>query len=234
MLEGGNLRWDRAQHCLTEGSLRSPVPVLANFRPLTASSPPKQHRGGGRTLRCAWGSYPPVLFKRKFPVPITLPVLSRRHPGEFSESRGKIMRILKSNIIGNLRDCVIRVRQLSHCAVHFGFQDELLQCHPGALVEEGGEVFVVVAEITGEFGDFEGLAAVVLDVADDVLQDLCPLRFGSVGAVEGALAVDFAENSGSQAVVEERVVETQGSVLELLHEDDDAVRGRKRSLARDA
>ena len=48
------------------------------------------------------------------------------------------MRILKSNIIGNLRDCVIRVRQLSHCAVHFGFQDELLQCHPGALVEEGG------------------------------------------------------------------------------------------------
>ena len=54
MLEGGNLRWDRAQHCLTEGSLRSPVPVLANFRPLTASSPPKQHRGG-RTLRCAWG-----------------------------------------------------------------------------------------------------------------------------------------------------------------------------------
>ena len=221
MLEGGNLRWDRAQHCLTEGSLRSPVPVLANFRPLTASSPPKQHRGG-RTLRCAWGSYPPVLFKRKFPVPITLPVLSRRHPGEFSESRGKIMRILKSNVIGNLS------------AVHFGFQDELLQCHSGALVEEGGEVFVVVAEITGEFGDFEGLAAVVLDVADDVLQDLCPLRFGSVGAVEGALAVDFAENSGSQAVVEERVVETQGSVLELLHEDDDAVRGRKRSLARDA
>ena len=38
----------------------------------------------------AWGSYPPVLFKRKFPVPITLPVLSRRHPGEFSESRGKL------------------------------------------------------------------------------------------------------------------------------------------------
>ena len=144
------------------------------------------------------------------------------------------MRILKSNIIGNLRDCVIRVRQLGHSAVHFGFQDELLQRHPGALVEEGGEVFVVVAEITGEFGDFEGLAAVVLDVADNVLQDLCPLRFGSVGAVEGALAVDFAENSGSQAVVEERVVETQGSVLELLHEDDDAVRGGKRSLARDA
>lgn len=54
MLEGGNLRWDRAQHCLTEGSLRSLVPVLANFRPLTASSPPKQHRGG-RTLRCDWG-----------------------------------------------------------------------------------------------------------------------------------------------------------------------------------
>ena len=107
------------------------------------------------------------------------------------------MRILKSNIIGNLRDCVIRVRQLSHCAVHFGFQDELLQCHPGALVEEGGEVFVVVAEITGEFGDFEGLAAVVLDVADDVLQDLCPLRFGSVGAVEGALAVDFAEKTAA-------------------------------------
>lgn len=135
------------------------------------------------------------------------------------------MRILKSHIISNLRDRVICVRQLGHSAVHFGFQDELLQCHPGALVEEGGEVFVVVAEITGEFGDFEGLAAVVLDVADDVLQDLCPLRFGSVGAVEGALAVDFAENSGSQAVVEERVVETQGSVLELLHEDDDAVRG---------
>lgn len=144
------------------------------------------------------------------------------------------MRILKSNIIGNLRDRVICVRQLGHSAVHFGFQDELLQCHSGALVEEGGEVFVVVAEITGEFGDFEGLAAVVLDVADDVLQDLCPLRFGSVGAVEGALTVDFAENSGSQAVVEERVVETQGSVLELLHEDDDAVRGGKRSLARDA
>ena len=101
-------------------------------------------------------------------------------------------------------------------------------------MEEGGEVLVVVAEIAGEFGDLEGLAAVVLDVADDVLQDLRPLRFGSVGAVEGTLAVDFAENSGSQAVVEERVVETQGSVLELLHEDDDAVRGGKRSLARDA
>ena len=195
---------------------------------------PSETAPWGRTLRCDWGSYPPVLFKRKFPVPITLPVLSRRHPGEFSESRGKIMRILKSHIISNLRDRVICVRQLGHSAVHFGFQDELLQCHPGALVEEGGEVFVVVSEITGEFGDFEGLAAVVLDVADDVLQDLCPLRFGSVGAVEGALAVDFAENSGSQAVVEERVVETQGSVLELLHEDDDAVRGRKRSLARDA
>ena len=144
------------------------------------------------------------------------------------------MRILKSNVIGNLRDSVIRVRQLSHCAVHFGFQDELLQRHSGALVKEGGEVLGVVAEIAGEFGDLEGLAAVVLDVADDVLQDLRPLRFGSVGAVEGTLAVDFAENSGSQAVVEERVVETQGSVLELLHEDDDAVRGRKRSLARDA
>ena len=101
-------------------------------------------------------------------------------------------------------------------------------------MEEGGEVFVVVSEITGEFGDFEGLAAVVLNVADDVLQDLRPLRFGSVGAVEGTLTVDFAENSGSQAVVEERVVETQGSVLELLHEDDDAVRGGKRSLERDA
>ena len=79
----------------------------------------------GRMLRCAWGSYPYVLFKRKFPVPITLPVLSRRHPGEFSESRGKIMRILKSNVIGNLRDRVICVRQLGHSAVHFGFQDEL-------------------------------------------------------------------------------------------------------------
>lgn len=101
-------------------------------------------------------------------------------------------------------------------------------------MEEGGEVFVVVSEITGEFGDFEGLAAVVLNVADDVLQDLRPLRFGSVGAVERTLTVDFAENSGSQAVVEERVVETQGSVLELLHEDDDAVRGGKRSLERDA
>ena len=144
------------------------------------------------------------------------------------------MRILKSNVIGDLRNGVIRIRQLSHCAVHFGFQDELLQRHSGALVKEGGEVLVVVAEIAGEFGDLEGLAAVVLNVADDVLQDLRPLRFGSVGAVEGALAVDFAENSGSQAVVEERVVETQGSVLELLHEDDDAVRGRKRSLARDA
>lgn len=42
------------------------------------------------------------------------------------------MRILKSNVIGNLRDRVIRVRQLSHCAVRFGFQDELLQCHSGA------------------------------------------------------------------------------------------------------
>ena len=57
-------------------------------------------------------------------------------------------------------------------------------------MEEGGEVFVVVSEITGEFGDFEGLAAVVLNVADDVLQDLRPLRFGSVGAVEGTLTVD--------------------------------------------
>lgn len=47
MLEGGNLRWDRAQHCLTEGSLRSPVPVLANFRPLTASSPPANAPRGG-------------------------------------------------------------------------------------------------------------------------------------------------------------------------------------------
>ena len=89
------------------------------------------------------------------------------------------MRILKSNVIGNLRDRVICVRQLGHSAVHFGFQDELLQCHPGALVKEGGEVFVVVAEITGEFGDFEGLAAVILDVADDVLQDLCCLLYTS-------------------------------------------------------
>ena len=60
---------------------------------------PSETAPWGRTLRCDWGSYPPVLFKRKFPVPITLPVLSRRHPGEFSESRGKIMRILKSNVI---------------------------------------------------------------------------------------------------------------------------------------
>ena len=58
---------------------------------------PSETAPWGRTLRCDWGSYPPVLFKRKFPVPITLPVLSRRHPGEFSESRGKIMRILKSH-----------------------------------------------------------------------------------------------------------------------------------------
>mgnify|MGYP000124170194 FL=1 len=35
------------------------------------------------------------------------------------------MRILKSNVIGNLRDRVICVRQLGHSAVHFGFQDEL-------------------------------------------------------------------------------------------------------------
>ena len=130
------------------------------------------------------------------------------------------------------------VREICHGLIHFlvptFFTYISIEILSGALVEEGGEVFVVVAEITGEFGDFEGLAAVVLDVADDVLQDLCPLRFGSVGAVEWTLTVDFAENSGSQAVVEERVVETQGSVLELLHEDDDAVRGRKRSLARDA
>ena len=86
---------------------------------------PSETAPWGRTLRCAWGSYPPVLFKRKFPVPITLPILPRRHPGEFSESRGKIMRILKSNVIGDLRNGVIRIRQLSHCAVHFGFQDEL-------------------------------------------------------------------------------------------------------------
>lgn len=31
MLEGGNLRWDRAQHCLTEGSLRSPGSGFSKF-----------------------------------------------------------------------------------------------------------------------------------------------------------------------------------------------------------
>lgn len=37
MLEGGNLRWDRAQHCLTEGSLRSPVPtqIFGLLQPLS-------------------------------------------------------------------------------------------------------------------------------------------------------------------------------------------------------
>ena len=64
MLEGGNLRWDRAQHCLTEGSLRSPVPVLANFRPLTASSPPKQHRWGGR-FAAPGGHLSPSIIQKK-------------------------------------------------------------------------------------------------------------------------------------------------------------------------
>ena len=68
MLEGGNLRWDRAQHCLTEGSLRSPVPVLANFRPLTASFPPKQHRGGGRSA-VTGGRILPSFSKESFRFP---------------------------------------------------------------------------------------------------------------------------------------------------------------------
>lgn len=68
MLEGGNLRWDRAQHCLTEGSLRSPVPVLANFRPLTASFPPKQHRGGGRSA-VTGGRNPTSYSKESFRFP---------------------------------------------------------------------------------------------------------------------------------------------------------------------
>lgn len=59
MLEGRDLRWNRAQHCLTGGSLRSPVPVLANFWPLTASSPPKQHRGGGRSAVPGGHTLPP-------------------------------------------------------------------------------------------------------------------------------------------------------------------------------
>ena len=68
MLEGGNLRWDRAQHCLTEGSLRSPVPVLANFRPLTASFPPQQHRGGGRSA-VTGGPNLPSYSKESFRFP---------------------------------------------------------------------------------------------------------------------------------------------------------------------
>lgn len=69
MLEGGNLRWDRAQHCLTEGSLRSPVPVLANFRPLTASSPPKQHRGVGGRSAVTGGRILPSYSKESFRFP---------------------------------------------------------------------------------------------------------------------------------------------------------------------
>lgn len=160
MLEGGNLRWDRAQHCLTEGSLRSPV-LICSCWPLLASFPRNSTVGADASADSAKTLRP---IQKK----VSGSLLFRYCPGVIpvsSSSHWKKCRILKSNIIGNLRDCVIRVRQLSHCAVHFGFQDELLQCHPGALVEEGGEVFVVVAEITGEFGDFEGLAAVVLDVA---------------------------------------------------------------------
>ena len=68
MLEGGNLRWDRAQHCLTEGSLRSPVPVLANFRPLTASFPPKLHGGGVRSA-VTGGRILPSYSKESFRFP---------------------------------------------------------------------------------------------------------------------------------------------------------------------
>ena len=68
MLEGGNLRWDRAQHCLTEGSLRSPVPVLANFRPLTASFPPKPPGGGVRSA-VTGGRILPSYSKESFRFP---------------------------------------------------------------------------------------------------------------------------------------------------------------------
>ena len=97
---------------------------FSKFSVLLQPLPPRNSTaGGGRPLCLGVVSSRPI--QRKFPVPITLPVLSRRHPGEFSESRGKIMRILKSHIISNLRDRVICVRQLYHSAVHFGFQDEL-------------------------------------------------------------------------------------------------------------
>lgn len=68
MLEGGNLRWDRAQHCLTEGSLRSPVPVLANFRPLTALPLLQMHRGGGRSA-VTGGRILPSYSKESFRFP---------------------------------------------------------------------------------------------------------------------------------------------------------------------
>ena len=68
ILDGGKLSWERAQHCLTEGSLRSPVPVLANFRPLTASFPPKQHRGGGRSA-VTGGRILPSYSKESFRFP---------------------------------------------------------------------------------------------------------------------------------------------------------------------
>ena len=192
------------------------------------------YMGPRRTLCCAWGSYNLPLFKRKFPGCIAFPVLSGCYAGQLTESSGKIMRILKPDVISNLRDGMVRISQFGHGTVHFGFQDELLQRHSGALVEEGGEVFVVIAEILGEFGDLEGLAAVVLDVADDILQNLRPLGFRGVCPVERALAVDFAKYSGGQAVIKKCVVKTQGGILKLLHEDDDAVRRGKFSLTRDA
>lgn len=65
MLEGGNLRWDRAQHCLTEGSLRSPVPVLANFRPL----PLRNSTAGGGRSAVPGGRILPSYSKESFRFP---------------------------------------------------------------------------------------------------------------------------------------------------------------------
>ena len=75
MLEGGNLRWDRAQHCLTEGSLRSPVGcgggrvrVFSFFGTINAACPPTPPGGGGGSA-VTGGRILPSYSKESFRFP---------------------------------------------------------------------------------------------------------------------------------------------------------------------
>lgn len=170
---------------------------------------------------------PPPLLVEQHPLRIRVAVVRRALAGRFFKGIRKIMAVSKADLIANLRDREVRVRQECLCQFHFPLQNICFQRRAGRPLEKCRDVFLIIPKVSCHFADLDRFAHTPGYIIHDIRVELLfATLHGDIAPREVQLAVKLAQDSRRHMVVQIHIPIIPVAILKLFEEYDEPVQAR--------
>lgn len=134
------------------------------------------------------------------------------------------MIVRKSDIIPDLGDGQIGIREQCLCQFHFSLEDIGFQGDAGRFLKKGRDIFLIISKIGSDFADLHRFPDPPGDIIHDIRIELLFIPFhGDAAAGQIELAVEFAQDPGYRIIVLVDIPVVAVAVLKLLEQYDHPV-----------